>query len=469
LYTNPMSDFTENEAFSSPVLGMKLGAEPCSTTYESAIPNIAILLAGDYCLELAPSFIGQEVCQDSVRTLLTISSNEDGQVFELRPQAPLGSNWLAIEDPLIIPEFIQPSIYARVDAVQWESVLGLMDSVKYIGLYHLDDQGNYIPLYEETPFRISRQYGLVSCIVLPWLGIDIGRMELLGMNAPQVGLQNPTRASIFSLTTGDELHTHEVTTIMQGFSSYYLLRDSKVQVENAWFSSDSSSFYYATVADLAISYEGANAPGSPATFFQIRDTVRLDWAAFAFLDRQPGELLYREDGLAAYEVLRLTPDFFCEKPAKNLSYPLVIRNEACLGPVIDVFSGSDYIAQLSGGYYQYSTLNGIHERTLQYASLTNGFVCGTPFDFVVNERELPVVFPLASWPNPVAGNLHLSWPTEKYPTLSLELLDSFGRRLRTYTDLTPNDVLDLADLPSGVYLLHYSFNGEDWGVERVVK
>lgn len=78
------------------------------------------------------------------------------------------------------------------------------------------------------------------------------------------------------------------------------------------------------------------------------------------------------------------------------------------------------------------------------------------------------LFPIQLFPNPTVGQLHINLPPDTILPLSLELSDMSGRPLRKTCIVSRNTDMDIATLPSGIYLLKM-MGANGIFVEKVVK
>ncbi|WP_020535338.1 T9SS type A sorting domain-containing protein [Lewinella cohaerens] len=450
----PVTDYT------SPLLGIRLGGAACQVMYESLQPDIP---SGDSsCLTKVPAFIGSEICQSVGQTSLNLGSDEEPSWLQLFPGSLLGSSWLATVDG-------NDSIYAKVDNLEWASVLGLMDSVKTIGLYTKEENGQLVPLYEEPPLQISRNYGLVQGVFLHWLGTSTGRIDLVGMSTPQVGLQNPDRQSIFQLQADDELHLLTVNTTLSEDAFYHEYREKINTLTGAGWLSGNTIRYFAFSSDQKVYQSGPAANTDTVFLYAEPDTLFLPWEQLSYLDKQPGELIADANLPDLWQVLTLGSRYFCEQPAKRLGAPFILGNEACAIPLFDALPGDDFFAFYSGPYYQNTTIGGFRFRILNYARFAEQSPCGNPFDFVVGTTSAPSVLPLHIWPNPVQNELNLQSPYANKGQLEIEIWSAHGQLIQSFTAFSKNTQIPVQHLPAGAYYLRYTLPNKQPEIIKFIK
>lgn len=438
LYANPLAP----SRYSSPVLGIKLGSQICETTYTSA--QVSPFEMPEACILRVSAFIGSQVCHNEQATQLTITSPDGfSEVLTIRQKAGVGESWQAMSG--------NQTIYGRVEAVVEEDFLGLSDSVKYIALYLENDAGGLVPLYEEIPLRISRNYGLLSGVFMHWLGEETGNIELLGMSNPPVGLQNPSRGSIFQLEAGDLLHLKfkqtENTPALQ-----HIHTEDQATVTDVWWNSDNTLLRYTFEADRKRYFEGLNA--STDTIYTEGETYveEISWPQLAYLDRQPGSVYPDQNLPNSVRVVALIPDAFCEQAAKQLQIPMLNPLGNCYFPWSDAQEGPAFYDQLSGPYYSFASLDGFDTRELRYVRLNSGYTCGEPFDVMVNTHTLNPT-DILLYPNPARDYAQLSWDQSWASTILLDVYDCQGRCLMRNSLLNNGQKIDLTSWSAGIYLL----------------
>lgn len=433
----PTSDYT------SPLLGIRLDGAACQVMYASIQPDIP---GGDpTCLTKVPAFIGSEICQSSAQTSLNLGTDEDPLWLQLFPGALPGTSWLANVQG-------NDSIYAKVEDLEWRSVLGLMDSVKSIGFYTKDDAAQFVPLYEETPIKISRNYGLVQGVFLHWLGTAAGSIDLIGMSNPQVGLQHPDRQSIFQLQPGDELHLLTVKTTLTDNSFYHEYREKKnILLSTGWLSGNTILFH-AFRSDQKIYQSGPAAQPDTLFLSGTADTLFLPWTSLNYLNEQPGALVADAILNDTWRIVTLGNHYFCERPAKRLGSPFFLGNENCAIPWLDALPGDDFYALLGGPYYQNTSIGGFDFRIFNYAHLAGAAPCGTPYDFVVATSSAAAISPLRIWPNPVQDLLYLQGfsASQQYRA---EIWNAQGQLIQPITKNYHPHQISVQHLPAGTYYL----------------
>ena len=430
----------------SPLLGIKVQDSPCQTTYDSVLPNLPEDMPD--CLVRVPAFTGSEICQDGPTTLLNLQSDEDPLWLELHQQAPLGALWLAALTP--------DSIFARVEAIAEQGFLGLTDSVKSIALYLKNEQGALIPLYEEAPLQISRTYGLVRGVVLPWLGADVGNVHLAGLSNPLVGIQNPNRGKIFGLQLGDEIHLSRINTTLLPESFLHTYREQRTELMEQYWTPDNAQRVFVFSVDEKKYFAGPDASTDTIYSSNLLDTIVINWEEYAYLDEQPGAIIYDRS-----RVLLLQEPSFCDRPAKQLSASFFTATDDCINEPVDLGAGSYFLEGLGGPYFSEISVGGFNFKTPKYANLQDGTICGEPCDFLVSGTTAPVSATISIWPNPAKDQIQLTSAEELAQRFNLSIIDVLGRTAKTEKQINLNRAIDIADLlPGNYWLLLYDEQGQ---------
>lgn len=435
LYHNPL---VQNE-IGSPLVGIQLTEATCNFTYDTAVYEEE---GGFGCVRRYPSFIGHEVCKGASLTRLNIQSDEDPFYLDIFVQQPAGTTWIANDDTA-------DTIIARVDEIILADVLGLVDSIKHIGLYRMNTDGTLMPLHEEPSLAISRQYGLVSATFLPTVYEERGSFTLAGMSEPSVGVQNPTNETILDLNIGDEQHIQRLSFDL-GESRLVYQEQITTLVELSY---EISSASHLLIYDLVEREYYGNSTDTLQRPMR-RDTVHIPVNEVVFLDNQPGSLVENTQ-LDWWHTVELGHTFFCERPAKRLSTPFTFPGGTDCGFfVIDAIPGAHYFADLAGPFYAFFSIAGPDERVLQYWQPANGTACGTPFDFVTATDDASSFADgnIRVWPNPTNDQFTVDLP----PVLGLQRISLFnasGKLLWSKNEPTVPFTYDMRTLPAGSYWL----------------
>ena len=431
-------------AATSPLLGIKIEDVPCQFTYESLQTNAPE--NDEFCLVRVPAFIGSEICRDGGLTQLNLGSDESPIWLELRTAAIVGTEWLAGLTP--------DSVFARVDDLYMGEVLGLADSIKAIGLYQKSETGQLIPLYEEAPLLVSKDYGLVKAVFLHWLGEDVGTIALVGMSDPIVGLQTPTRTSVIDFTPGDERHWRSS---ISGRSpdGLFLVTNEKERAafEEEFWTASNTELNQVFSVDRITYFGGTDPPTDTILEASVLDTFTYHWESLSYLDEQPGALLFDTTSTDLFRTVMLGFNYFCDRPAKQLSAKVLLFGEECGQTSFDAIVGDEFHLGLAGPYYSYSDVSGFNFRfrNLRYAAIHSGFQCGEPLDFIVSTNTPLSNSAINIWPNPVSSDLMWTGPSPNRP-LRGTIINAQGQRI-PLGQLRSEQAIEVSFLQTGLYWL----------------
>ncbi|MFM9952369.1 MAG: T9SS type A sorting domain-containing protein [Saprospiraceae bacterium] len=464
-------DYENAGYLESPLLGVKIDAEPCTEMYP------ALRFRGEFeCNEIAASFLGYEVCQTQDEARLRV---RDDEYVTIRTNTDAGEVW---------PAYIQngDTVWAEVFSIQDMDFLGLTDEVKAIYFYRQENGGaqEFIPA-ENHPILVSRQYGLISSF---WFRdfpnytseapTESILMPLAGLSEPEVGLQNPGWEDIFSFQTGDELHILNINESIyygsQGENLGFVLEKAflKATITNVEMtvSPQQISFQYNA---QRIKTKRVTPPTGTYEVFPL-ETFSGVWeytlAGLEYLDFQPGALLLETQGDDTIQIrtVVLGDASFCDRSTKGLGTPL-IRTENCgYQSLIDSGPGNFYRDGLAGPYYYDYGFGGSSTRDVAYFR-QDTFECGTPFDFdqITSTDEIPDAPVITLGPNPTAGPLRLQLPQGL--VADLKLYDPHGRLLLSENQAQGTVDWNLNALPAGAYQISASQDGKMIWRQRVLK
>ncbi len=458
----------ENAGFlESPLLGVKISAEPCTEMYPT------LRFRGEFeCNEIAASFLGYEVCQTQDEAQLRVRNDE---YVTIRTNTAVGEVWPAYA-------FNGDTVWAEVVSIQDMDFLGLTDEVKSIYFYRQETGGAqvFIPA-ENHPILVSRQYGLISSF---WFRdfpnytseapIESMLMPLAGLSEPEVGLQNPGWADIFSFQTGDELHILSITDGLHGGNLGITLEKVflKATITNVEMTASPQQISFQVDAQR-LKTKQVGPPSSTYQVFPVETfsgVWEYQYAGLEYLDFQPGTLLLETQGEDTTQIrtVFLHGASFCDKSAKGLGDPLSKNGGCGYQPIIDLGPGHFHRDGLAGPYYYELGFGGSSTRDVAYFHRGTS-ECGTPFDFdqITSIDETPDAPVITLGPNPTAGPLRLQLPQGL--VADLKLYDTHGRLLLSENQAQGTVAWDLGALPAGAYQISVSQDGKMIWQQRVLK
>jgi len=464
-------DYESASYLESPLLGVKIDAEPCTQMYP------ALRFRGEFeCNEIAASFLGYEVCQTQEEARLRV---RDGEYVTIRTTTAVGEVWPAYA-------FNGDTVWAEVVSIQDMDFLGLTDDVKSIYFYRQESGGaqEFIPA-ENHPILVSRQYGLISSF---WFRdfpnysseapSESTLMPLSGLSEPEVGLQNPGWEDVFSFQTGDELHVLSINQSIfygsQGENLGLVLEKEflKMTITGVEIMTSPQQISFQFDAQR-LKTKQVGAPTSTYQVFPVEifsGVLDYQYAGLEYLDFQPGALLIETQGddTTRIRTVFLGGAFGCYKSAKGLGIPLSNNGDCDYQPIIDSGPGHFYRDGLAGPYYYEQGFGGASTRDVAYFRRGDS-ECGTPFDFdqITSTSETPDTPAMTIGPNPTAGPLRVQLPQGL--VADLKLSDLHGRLLLSENQAHGSVVWNLGDLPAGTYQISASQHGRLVWRQRVLK
>lgn len=448
LYHYPDASYTE-----SPVLGVKISAEPCTEMYQ------ALRWYGDWeCNEIASSFIGYEVCQTDSLTRFRMTETD---YFSIRQHAPIGEKWPAWQ-------WNGATVWGITTEINATTFLGLEDSVKSIYFFTEDENGvqTYLPA-PDRPMKLSKQHGLIEALWLRDFPGTSAALPIIGLSEPKVGLQNISRDDVFNLQVGDELHiqTHGTTSLPWDGGYYYDRKRIKATITNIQLNTANQTLRYFYTGPRLITYSGDQAP-DPDTIFQpsFSDVWIYPLSNFNYLNAQPGSFVSTSGGNAT---VRLSTGQW-GKVNKFLAYALHGPDQGCYHAFTDDVVPINYTEGLAGDYYDVISLTGPSGRAIRYFR-RDSLELGTPFDFswITATGDAPDTPSITLGPNPTGGPLRLQLPQGL--VADLKLYDMHGRLLLSENQVRDAVEWDLGGVPSGAYQISASQEGKVVWRQRVLK
>ena len=446
LYHHPNASYTE-----SPVLGVKIGAEPCTEMYP------ALRWYGDWeCNEVASSFIGYEVCQTDSLTRFRMT---DTDYFTIRQHAPVGEKWPAWQ-------WNGETVWGITTEINATSFMGLEDSVKSIYFFTetQNDVQTYLPA-PDRPMKLSKLHGLIEALWLRDFPDTSAALPIIGLSEPKVGLQNIGRDDVFNLQVGDELHIIEQNTVGAEIGYYNVKKAIKATITDVQLNASTQTLRYFTTGPMLVTYEGSPAPDPDTIFYpSFNDTWTYPLANYNFLNAQPGSFGdYPGDGATVS-----LDEFGWGRATKYLASPLGESEPACFRVWVDATGPYHYVEGLAGAYFDVQSLGGPSSRSIHYFK-RDSVQLGVPFDFsgITAVGEVPESPAISFGPNPTAGPLRLQLPQGL--VADLKLYDTHGRLLLSENQAQGTVEWNLGALPAGAYQISASQEGRLIWRQRVLK
>jgi hypothetical protein len=268
LYDSPV----DPASVDSPILGMKL-AEVEQDSFAEAYLSVSYEAFGP-CEALIPSFAGRSIRQAEGTISMAMDSART-ELVVLETGAEEGTSWA-----------VTPSITGQVDSIRTESILSLTDDVKYISFRNTADG---TPL--SSSIRVGKNYGLLTGTFFWKLDTTNAALDLISLSSPQVGPQLPNLSNVYDISVGTELN---IIRWRGGLPNTTFIRDQKLEITGYNYSpgDDSVRLFY-NLDEYGYSF--VPQISEPVDLFSremVRDSLVRGVADLAFLDAQPGEVVY---------------------------------------------------------------------------------------------------------------------------------------------------------------------------------
>ena len=356
---------------------------------------------------------------------------------------------------------------ATVNAINYESFLGISDSVKIITLQAKDSLGNEISSpYDTLQIKISQNYGLIEGFNLfrfPY-GVTTGfyieknynPIKLVGLSHLNIGTGNLTAAEVYGFDIGDEFHwvTHSPVTsqIVWCEDNYYDI----MKITNKYFSNNGDSVYYQV--DLQSYFLNCDVDFPPISSTTVFDTLFIGDTLIGY-DISPNnpintKTLHRTDSTVwlqsengDFKVISNTIE-----PSWNAS--------GCYPASVSPFTiRTKYYHKGIGQSFNYYDLWGSENKYIAYYN-KNGNIYGTPLNIdslsTVSTDEIvknDLNINLKVFPNPTKNLLNFQF-TEPIQNAEIRIYSSIGQLMLNQNVNDTNVQFDVSDWPrnlGGIY------------------
>lgn len=419
-----------------------------------------------------PAFAGYEVCQEVDATSMLM---KDDRLVTLYPRAGVGQNWMStIEDT--------SAIWAVVDSIRLDTILGQADSIKYISFHEIATDHPTL-----NTIRIGKTLGLVGAVHFWELLSCPETFILTGVSEPIVGLQYLPAAEFLAPDPSLEIHFEEKyygagQFIDRSDSSYFQYHQYKLELED-WTvapSGDSLTYIYrGSKLSYRIDLFGDRTPYDSILRDDHLLVSTISRAEFAALSQQPGTMssIFSEgkqqaegfdDGVTVFSVSERT--CFGQRRSFGTYYELRL-SEDFAQHYSDGYLGNVYYAGIGMPFHRTGSFDVTRIRKLLYRKDENG-ECGTPYDFSgiiatpVSTNTLPLDHTIKLFPNPASNSATLRLPSGG--TYEVSLMDLHGRKLVDFQRTSGDLVLNVDNFSAGVYVVSVARGGKLMGRRRLV-
>jgi len=426
--------------------------------------NFRQLRLTDYgCYALEGSWLGDEVIEKPDGTFIfriyPFSPPDSSDSYRILTRALPGHPWSFYRY-----HAVNHSIEAEVTSTGLSSFLGITDSVKVISLTRKDAAGQTVadPVNSQT-ILLSKNNGLIRLPKFDDFLENLLFYDFSGISSPETGITNLTTLKIFDYLPGDVFHSvmHE-----EGFSSTtpWTTRSTILKILTRTDNPADQSVSY--LADRCYSYHQWLSDSSQIYSYD-HDTVSFSYSApgLPLLEAEP---LEPAEPVPASELYTYTTMGIISDP--NIPLPDVLykahnslngwqREGDCFHQLMidDCSINYYYLYGLGGPYYSCNDLGFGHSYNQLVYYKKGGTEWGTPLScdslFQVSIAEARVPVRIRLYPNPCGRQLTVEIPDYHCDySCILELTDLAGRPVAKHSLRMSPEILDVSDLPSGIYL-----------------
>ena len=391
-------------------------------------------------------------------------------------------------------------LYATVESVGIEAVLGELDSVKYISFQAKRITGEPVahPLNSQF-FKLSKHFGMLTLYdfyFFPDYSVDYPLYApvhlLAGISEPghKTGEQNITNRDIFSFAPGDEFHTFKVENKNNHFNGTETQVLNKV-LDSVWNSIGDTVTYIIKWHEIYwIGY-----PDQPHYFYNGIDTISYsvysnDSIGLDYLPEQSISC-HNASGIlksmhsfsqiqnsaynsrwVKYEQSTFTPCSYCADSLVGLKEPYYPN--ANIMPVGYYY----YIEGCGGPYYGGGTYDPVSHSSSSFSKSLVYFkkgseTWGTPLD--TTNWEDPYAIPdtfhvrLILYPNPSNDLVTLEIPDLEKPDYRLEIFSLSGIKISEMNFTDSKFTFSISDYRQGMYFLKLYKGNLQLGQEKLIK
>jgi hypothetical protein len=377
--------------------------------------------------------------------------NKNNEPILIKANANIDDTWIAfeIEDSLVVQ-----AIVIEVDTM---SFLGMNDSVKIVGFEVFDEQMQLVDLpLNSYQIILSKNYGLVqtlSFLHFPFFdqlsdywtySVEFNQMPIVGMDNPQIGVQNLTMLSAFDFQPDDELHIE--------YESTYCYYSNKQWIKLKYLSrmESADTLYY----DVRRETYSEVFDGEELYTNFIVDTVAEFYTIDTAFDKLPDQAV--ADQYVAYTNYMINAPRFEKSHTLQMS-GLSFSDENCWA--MNYFDGclstGVHKLGLGGPYYKCIYGSQISKRQLKYYQKGEE-IWGEPIVFTsvpsfLNNQEISI------YPNPANGDVLYLSDIQTFGKFFVDIYNSENRLVlsRKISEST-GSFIDISDLSPGVYFVKFN-------------
>lgn len=450
-------------------------------------PFGTIYQLSDGCYDpFGPTLMGKQIVIQPNAYNLLFNKNDD--TIKIKTNAKLNESWF-------VSQIDNIPIMATVIEHQLKSFLEMEDSVKTVQFQPVNKVDSNKHSIFGLSIEISKNYGIVNGIDFrEFPNIDTAfynhagnymnktpYKELLGLNQPEIGLQNLTWFDVFNFEAGNEIHTiRGLDYGPSGISDQCLLFElgitqtiSKYLEREDFFDDDGKldHIVYTVHRERYSKYFNNN----DTTYYYFNDTIKSTINKMPNFDLLPG---YSFDNYPNDE------EFYNQNKMHYLDnrgtkvLPVltgdICYTDTCFTRGYCVLDGlepiENYVEGLGGPYYEnFSDFRWLCERMsrLVYYQKDNE-TWGTPLDIVLDvEEPNQLKFQAQLFPNPSNQYFILNINQKHLPAV-LNVLSIDGKIVKQQLINHASTQVQVDDLNSGIYLLKINNKNQMVASQRII-
>ncbi len=406
------------------------------------------------------------------------SPPDSANVFTIKSKGSLGETWHFYNY-----HTINHYVEAKVTQISLANFWGISDSVKTISLQRKNALGQNVsdPINGQR-ILLSKNYGLIRLPKFDDFNYNLAFYDLCGKTNPVTGLTNQTFEEIFDFQPGDEFHIsydNSYYNILYWVETGSIIH--RILERISGYNGDTLSYKIAQCKTTALSINVGQVTITNSSDTILVNYVKSYYPSFVLEPKEPHitrlwdgpfELNNNEMGLSTTNVLdiagipwKLTDaiwPLWSNDPQQCFSYTMM-----------DDYDNSAYFYTGLGGPYHYHLgINTSSYRKLVY--FKKGSVSwGTPLDCqTILHTSIPEdkkLFKILISPNPVVNSANITIPETMQLPVNVEFTSISGSAVLSIEIRNYNQVVDLSNLPAGIYLARFLYEDGSVSFEKFIR
>lgn len=392
-----------------------------------------------------PKWLSHPISVDTAGVF--VFQNDSSESITLQSNSQLADTWTLYTYPN--GEYLE----AEHIATDWQSVLGILDSVKTLSLILRDTLGTPRSSdWNGKPFLLSKNHGLIRTYNLDRFPVDTTSYQLLGLTNPKLGQPGITDREIFDFEVGDEMQ----------YAEDYLTGSHSLQAYDRWIVLSKeifpNSFRY-EIEETRLRFLEING--------QIEATMSFDTVTKAYPTPQFPKLPFEDTETDIVYWYSMNSPY----GGRTIRYNNLLEPDEflpCWQMALDIFPTFG-VAGLGGNNFYTWVPWALFGSYVPIYYKKGGVEWGTPFDFSVGlAPDLTKNITLS--PNPFSNNLQISFPDNLAQPVNIELYDLNGK-IQLSKKLSPGteSEINTTSLPAGLYLYRITATDGRFTTGKLVK